>query len=100
MPEPQDDPYWIIRKTGNISKCYGCSEELKDGIVLGRMEFDYFPLVKKESNYKYWAAKIDPHYCHTDIECIRKRRPNVNSVHTICETGITLSPETIDNLRI
>ena len=70
MPEPQDDPYWIIGKTGNISKCYGCSEELKDGVVLGRMEFDYFHLVKKESNYKYWAAKIDVHYYHANIEFI------------------------------
>ena len=100
MPEPQDDPYWIIGKTGNISKCYGCSEELKDGIVLGRMEFDYFPLLKNESNYKYWAAKLDAHYYHADTECIRKRRPNVNSVHTRCETGITPSPETMDNLCV
>ena len=100
MPEPQDDPYWIIGKTGNISKCYGCSEELKDGIVLGRMEFDYFPLVKKESKYKYWASKIDAHYYHDDIECIRKRRPYANSVHTRCETGITLSPETMNNFYI
>ena len=44
MPEPQDDPYRIIRKTGNISKCSGCSEELKDGIVFGRIDFDYFLL--------------------------------------------------------
>ena len=29
VPQPQDDPYWIIGKTGNISKCCGCSEELK-----------------------------------------------------------------------
>ena len=50
IPEPQDDHYWIIGKTGNISKCYGCSVELNDGIVLGLMEFDYFTLVKKESN--------------------------------------------------
>ena len=78
MPEPQDDPYQIIGKTGNISKCYGCSKELKDGIVLGRLEFDYFLLVKKESNYN--AAKIDAHYYHADIECIQKQRPNVNSV--------------------
>ena len=93
MPEPQVDPYWIIGKTG-------CSEELKDGIVLGRMQFDYFPLVKKESNYKYWAAKIDALYYHADIMCIRKRRPNVSSVHTRCETGITPSPEIMDNLRV
>ena len=100
MPEPQDDPYWIIGKTGNIPKCYGCNEELKDGIVLGRTEFDYFPLVKKESNFKYWAAKMDAHYYHADMECIRKRRPNVNSVHTRYETGITSSPETMENLRV
>ena len=79
MPEPEDDPYWIIWKTGNISKCFDCSEELKDGIVFGRMEFDYFPFVKKESNYMYWAAKIDAHYYHADIECIRKRHPNFNT---------------------
>ena len=43
LSEPQNNPYWLM-KSGNISKCRGCQEELED-IILGRLELDFFPKV-------------------------------------------------------
>ena len=40
MPEPQNDPYWLLKRTGNISKCHGCRSDL-DNYVLGRIECDF-----------------------------------------------------------
>ena len=37
MQEPQNDPYWVLRRTGNISKCHGCKSDL-DKYILGPIE--------------------------------------------------------------
>ena len=40
MPEPQNDPYWLLKRTGNISKCHECKSDL-DNYVLGCIEWDF-----------------------------------------------------------
>ena len=30
FPEPQKDPYWIIKKTGHIGKCHECGKDLDE----------------------------------------------------------------------
>ena len=76
MPEPQNDPYWPLKGTGNISKCYGCKSDL-DNFVLGRIECDIFPLIQKEKNIKVWFPESSPKYYHSNLLCLKKRRPNV-----------------------
>ena len=56
MPEPQNDPYWLLKRTGNISKCHACRSDL-DNYVLGRIECDFFPLIQKEKNIKVWSPE-------------------------------------------
>ena len=41
MPEPQRDKYWLMKKSGNISKCNGSKKPLGN-FVLGRIECDFF----------------------------------------------------------
>ena len=38
---------------------------------------DYYPKVDKQNCTKYWASKVDAFYYHLNIECLRKRIPNV-----------------------
>ena len=76
LPEPQNDPYWILKKSGHIKKCHGCEEEVGENVI-GRWEVDYYPKVDKQSCTKYWTSKVDAFYYHLNIECLRKRRPNV-----------------------
>ena len=40
FPEPQKDPYWIIKKTGHIGKCHECGKDLDE----------------------YWYSKANAHY--------------------------------------
>ena len=41
--EPQNNPYWVLHRPGNISECNGCGEQINDGLIIGRVELDYFP---------------------------------------------------------
>ena len=41
LPKPENDPYWLIEKSGNISKCRSYKGELGE-IILGRLELDFF----------------------------------------------------------
>ena len=59
MLEPQNDPYWLLKRTGNISKCHGCKSNL-DNYVLGRIECDFFPLIQKEKDIKVWFPETSP----------------------------------------
>ena len=38
---------------------------------------DYYPKVNKKNCTKYWASTVDAFYYHWDIECLRKRIPNL-----------------------
>ena len=40
LPEPKNDPYWLMKKSGAISKFRGCKAELGE-IILGRLELDF-----------------------------------------------------------
>ena len=42
LTESQNDSYWLMLKSGNISKYRGCQKDLGE-IILGRLEFDFFP---------------------------------------------------------
>ena len=48
LPKPQNDPHWLLKRTGNISKCHGCKRDLAN-YVLGRIECVFFPLIQKEN---------------------------------------------------
>ena len=38
--ETQNDPYWLMKKSGNVSKCRGCQEKPGE-IILGGLELDF-----------------------------------------------------------
>ena len=44
LPEPQNDPYWMVKCSRTISKCRRCKESLNE-VVMGRIEIDFFPKV-------------------------------------------------------
>ena len=46
LPEPQNDPYWILKRSGHIKKCHGCEEEVGENVT-GRWEVDYYTKVDK-----------------------------------------------------
>ena len=83
LPEPQNDPHWLMKKLGNISKCRGCKEVLGE-IILGQLELDFFPKVNHVKETKHWALSSDAAYYHLLINCLRKRQP-----------GLSLSPRDV-----
>lgn len=46
MPEPQNNPYWIVKEAGHIHVYRGCSKDLNE-FAVGRWEVDFFPLKLK-----------------------------------------------------
>ena len=56
MAEPQNDPYWLLKRTGNISKCRGCKSDL-DNFVLGCIDCDFFPLIQKKKKYSSLVSR-------------------------------------------
>ena len=92
MPEPQNDKYWLMKKSGNISKCNGCKEQLGN-LVLGRIESDFFPMIQKDDNIKYWSPETSPKYYHPHQACLRKRRPELKLTRDDikCDSGVTIS---------
>ena len=76
MIEPQDNFYWLLKRTGNISKCHGCKSNLNN-YVLGHIECDFFSLIQKEKKFKLWFPESSPKYHHPNLLYLKKRRPNV-----------------------
>ena len=76
LPEPQNDPYWMVKRSGAISKCRGCKESLNE-VAMGRIEIDSFPKVDPMKQITYWAVSKEAAYYHVDISRIRKRRPTL-----------------------
>ena len=83
LPELQNDPYWLMKKSGNISKCRGCKEDWGE-IVLRRLELDFFPKIDHVTETKHWALSSDAADYHPLINYLRKRRP-----------GLPLSPRDV-----
>ena len=54
-PDPQNDPYWMVKRSGAISKCCGCKDSLNK-VVMGGIEIDVFPKVDPMKQIKYWAV--------------------------------------------
>ena len=77
LPEPQNNPYWLMKKSGNILKCRGCKEVLGE-IILGRLELDFFLEVDHVKETKHLALSSDAAYYHPLINCLRKRRPGLS----------------------
>ena len=75
LPEPQDGPYWMVKRSGAISKCR-CKESLNE-VVMGRIEIDFFPKVDPMKQIKYWAVSKEAAYYHVNKSCLRKRRPTL-----------------------
>ena len=94
MPEPQNDLYWILKRTGNISKCHECKSDL-DNFVLGCIECVFFPLRQKEKNIKVCFPETSPKYYHSHLLCLKKRRPNVKVTREIikCHENAVITEE-------
>ena len=45
LPEPQNDPYWLLKREGSVKRCNGCSEKTLGNIILGRIDLDFYPKV-------------------------------------------------------
>ena len=88
MPEPQNDPYWVIVKKGQMITCNGCKEKTLGKIILGRIELDYFPKFLEDSN-KQWRLSNSARYYPLDIECLRLRRPHL----TLTEEALRFVPD-------
>ena len=41
LQEPQNDPYWMVKRSGAISKYRGCKDSLNE-VVMGRTEIVFF----------------------------------------------------------
>ena len=82
MPELQNDHYWLLKRTGNISKYHECKSDL-DNYVLGRIECDFSLLIQKEKSIKVWFLETSPKYYHPNLFCFKKRRPNVKVTREI-----------------
>ena len=33
LKEPQNDPYWILKRCRHIKKCHGCKEEVEENVI-------------------------------------------------------------------
>ena len=72
LPEPQNDPYGMVKRFGAISKFRGCKESLND-VVMAKIEIVFFPKVDLTKQIKYWAVSKEAAYYHVNISCLRKR---------------------------
>ena len=94
MSQTQNDPYWLLKRTGNIFKCHGYKSDL-DNYVLGPIECNFFPLIQKEKNIKVWFPETGPKYYHPNLLCLKKRRPNVKVTREIikCHEDAVITEE-------
>ena len=76
LPEPQNDPYWLVKKEGNISTCNGCFQKTLGVDVIARVELDY-SVKSFDDGSKQWKLGTRPRYYHPFIECLRKRCHNL-----------------------
>ena len=79
LPEPQNNPYWLMKRQGSISKCRGYKKELGE-IILAVLDLDCFLkqiMLKKQNIYQ-------TKYYHLLINCLGKRGP-----------GLSLSPRDV-----
>ena len=76
LQEPQNDPYWMVKRSGAISKCRGCKDSLNE-VVMGRIEIGFFPKADPMKQIKDWAVSKEAAYYHANISCLRKRRPTL-----------------------
>jgi len=82
QPEPQDQEYNVLKRSGNVSKCNGSANDFdksdKELCVLARFEMDWYIYVDKIQGYKtYRTTKRNFYYCIAR-RCILLRRPLVN----------------------
>ena len=63
LPEPQNDPYGMVKRSGAIRKCRGCKESLNE-LVMGRIGIDFFPKVDPTKQIKYWVVSKETAYYH------------------------------------
>ena len=102
QPEPQLQPYELLRRRGNISKCNGCGVNFNKHdsqlFVLGRTEFEWYPKVQNNTKfYKVGSAK-NVYYCILK-RCVLLRRPLLASGSLkIVYVGSNAVPETVKNL--
>ena len=66
--------------------CHGCLKKTLGPGVIAQFELDYSARTDEKNGIKFWKLSTKADYYHTDIECLRKRRPNMTF--------------TLDNLRV
>ena len=71
MPEPQNNPYWIVKEAGHIHVYRGCGKDLNE-FAVGRWE------VEIEKEMKYLCSKADAYYNHVNIKYLRIWRTNLS----------------------
>ena len=77
QPEPQNDPYWLVKREGNIRTCHGCLKKTLGIDIFGRIESDYSVRVCRDDGAKQWKLSTKANYCHPTIDCLLKRRPSM-----------------------
>ena len=65
LQEPQNDSYWLVKRSGAISKCCGCKDSLNE-VVMGRIEIDFFPKADPMKQIKDWAVSNEAAYYHVN----------------------------------
>ena len=78
MPEPQMQPYVLVKRAGNVAKCHGCGESFDKGDsslhVLKRKENDWYPKTQKDTLTKRWALCSKNFYYCIKFSCLLFRR--------------------------
>ena len=97
LPEPQNDPYWLMKKVGSIKRCNGCKNDLDSEFIIGRIEIDYLPDVNHSKGGKRWAASTGPKYYHVSLTCLRNRRPSLSL--TIGDIKVAEGCEMTDDIK-
>ena len=105
LPEPQNQPYQILQRKGNIASCNGCDQKFDKNIqalyILGRTEFDWYikvDLVKQLKYYKVGGAKNL--YYHLSQKCLVDRRPQLNVTSVVIKSDTKLPTGVLDELSV
>ena len=73
QPEPQEQPYELLTRRGNISKCNGCGNNFDkcdtELFILGRTEFDWYPKIDHINNTKFYKVGSAKNYYYC---CLKK----------------------------
>ena len=101
LPEPQNQPYQLLKRRGNIAKCNGCGklfDKDREVYVFGRPEFEWYQKVDAINHVKFYkVGGIKNRYYCLLKSCILRRRPNFTNssmaVTSIDEASATVKDQ-------